>query len=57
MCIIANCSRSKSFVVAELNCTLLENFHGWTVVLHGQSLLHKLVLPVPKIRGYHCTNV
>ena len=39
---IANCSRWKSFMVAELNFNLLENFHGWTVVLHGQGLLHKL---------------
>ena len=36
---IANCSRWKSFVVAELNFNSLENFYGWTVPLHGQSLL------------------
>ena len=27
---------------AKLNCNLLENIHGWTVVLYGQSLLHRL---------------
>ena len=29
-------------MVAELKFNSLENFHDWTVVLHGQSLLHKL---------------
>ena len=29
-------------MVAELNFNLLENFHGWMVVLHAQDLLHKL---------------
>ena len=23
---------------AKLNCNSLENIHGWTVILHGQSL-------------------
>ena len=27
---------------AKLNCNLLENICGWTVVLYGQSLLHRL---------------
>ena len=39
---IANYSRWKSFAVAELNCNSLENIHSWTVVLHGQGLLHRL---------------
>ena len=39
---IANRSRWKCFAVAGLNFHSLENIHGWTVVLHGQSLLHKL---------------
>ena len=26
----------------KLNCNSLENICGWTVVLHGQSLLHRL---------------
>ena len=34
----------KNFAVAELNCNLLENIHGWPVVLHGQGLLHRLCL-------------
>ena len=29
-------------MVAELNFNSLENFRGWMVVLHGQSLLHRL---------------
>ena len=38
----------KSFKVerflqdAKLNCNLLENICGWTVVLYGQTLLHRL---------------
>ena len=39
---IANHSRWKSFTVAELNCNSQKNFCGWTIVLHGQGLLHKL---------------
>ena len=31
-----------SFAVATINCDSLENIHGWTAVLYGQSLLHKL---------------
>ena len=38
---ISNHSRWKCFMAAELNFHS-QNFHGWTVVLHGQSLLHKL---------------
>ena len=34
---IPSLSRWKSFAVAELNFSPLENFRGWTVVLHGQS--------------------
>ena len=29
-------------MVAELNFDLLENFRSWTVILHGQGLLHRL---------------
>ena len=32
---ITNCSRWKSFMVAELNCNSLEDIHCWTVLLHG----------------------
>ena len=34
---IANRLRYKSFAVAELNFSLLENIHGWMVVLHGKA--------------------
>ena len=40
--VIANCSRWKSFVVAKLNCNLLENICSWIVVMYGQNLLHRL---------------
>ena len=39
---IANRSRWISFAAAKLNCNSLENICGWTVVLYGQSLLHRL---------------
>ena len=39
---VANHLRWKSFAVAELNCNSLVNICSWTVVLHGQSLLHRL---------------
>ena len=26
----------EKFVVAKLNCNLVENIHGWMVVLYGQ---------------------
>ena len=32
----------QSFAVANLNCNSVENISGWTVVLCGQSLLHRL---------------
>ena len=32
----------KVLQYARINCNSLENIHGWTVVLYGQSLLHKL---------------
>ena len=39
---ITNRSRWKSFAVTELNCNSLEYTYSWTVVLHGQGLLHRL---------------
>ena len=39
---IANHSRCISFTVAKLNVNSLESIRGWTVVLYGQSLLHRL---------------
>ena len=38
-------------VVTELNFNSLENFHGWTVVLHGQGLLHRVAISLEKFRG------
>ena len=38
---IANRSR-WNFAGVKLNCNLLENIRGWRVVVHGQSLLHRL---------------
>ena len=32
-----NCSRWKSFAVAELNLNSLENIRSWMVVLHGKA--------------------
>ena len=31
----------KVLQYAKLNYNLLENIHGWTVILYGQSLLRK----------------
>ena len=39
---IANHLRWKSFLVAKINCNLLENICGWIIVLYGQSLLHRV---------------
>ena len=51
---IANCSRWKSFAVVELNCNLLENIRGCTIVLCGQILLHRgtIAITPEKFGGY-----
>ena len=34
----------ESFIVEKMDCNLLENIHGWMVVLCGQTLLYKGII-------------
>ena len=50
----------KVLQYAKLNCNLLENIHGWTVILYGQSLLHRplfhwksLRLSIDPLKPFH----